>query len=106
MNLQQSSTDVWPIVGIWLLVGGIVVAYIWSLWWLYCDARTRNNTGCMMVALIGLFAWPLGLIIWLLGRPERPRVAKNKPSGTIDCPRCGVTVSGNVARCPNCGEAR
>ena len=83
-----------------------IVLYFWSLRWLYSDAQKRNNTGCLMVAIIGMFAWPIGLIIWLLARPEPIKLVEPRIDVPADCSRCGYCIPINVSCCPNCGEHR
>lgn len=46
---------------------------IWSLIWVYGDAEKRGKSGCLVAFLIGFFAWPWGLLIWLIARPEDKR---------------------------------
>jgi len=57
------------------LLGGIAYlgVYIWSLIWLYNDAQRCGKNGCLLTLLIGLLLWPLGLLVWLLARPDRRR---------------------------------
>ena len=52
------------------------MGFIWFLIWLVCgiwgavDASSREKSGCLVLLLI-LILGPVGLIIWLLIRPER-----------------------------------
>ncbi len=45
--------------------------YIWSLVWAYRDAERRDRSGPLVALLVAVAAWPVGLIVWLLVRPER-----------------------------------
>ena len=47
--------------------------YIWSIVWSYADAEKRGKSGCLVALLVGLVSWPLGLVIWLVARPEDRR---------------------------------
>ncbi len=80
--------------------------YIGSLLWLYEDARRRGSAGWALVALIGLFFWPVGLFIWLLVRPpigfKKPPVRRK--DGSRACPECSFLVVSDDPRCPNCGR--
>lgn len=49
-----------------LVLGGL---YVWSLVWLYRDAEARGRSGLLVALLVALFAWPLGLLIWVVARP-------------------------------------
>jgi len=52
------------------LIGlGALVFFIWSLVWVYEDAQNRKNMGCLICILVFL-TWPLGLLLWVLLRPE------------------------------------
>ena len=51
-----------------VLVGTAV--YVWSLVWAYKDAEKRGSNGALVCLLVALIAWPLGLVVWLLVRPE------------------------------------
>ena len=60
----------------WLIVLGL---FIWSLVWVFGDAERRGGLGCLMTALIFL-SWPLGLIAWLIWRPqEQPPATPHLP---------------------------
>ena len=47
------------------------VPYVWSIVWAYRDAERRGKEGVWVAVLVALLAWPLGLIVWLLVRPQR-----------------------------------
>ena len=49
---------------VWLLIG--LIASIWAS----ADASDRDKSGCLVFILV-FFGGPLGLIIWLLIRPEK-----------------------------------
>jgi hypothetical protein len=86
-----------------LLLIGI---YLWSLSWLYSDAERRNNSGCLMVILVGIFAWPIGLVVWYFARPSPKRTNPIQLDSEIDCPKCGYRLSQGMLLCPNCGTSR
>jgi len=45
----------------------------WSIVWAYGDAERRGKSGCLVALLVLLLSWPVGLIAWLVFRPdERP----------------------------------
>ncbi len=41
-----------------------------SLIWVYQDAEARNKPGILVVLLVLLFNWPIGLLLWLVFRPQ------------------------------------
>lgn len=100
------SEDSDPITVLLALIGygllGLVV--LLSLAWLYRDAERRNQTGCLMTILVALFAWPLGLIVWLLARPP---LRKEVPLDiAMSCPTCGYSIPPRVYKCPHCENPR
>ena len=34
------------------------------------DAEQRSKQGCIITLLVALFAWPWGILIWLVARPD------------------------------------
>ena len=55
-------------VGLVILVGLAIQLYI--IYFLYTDANARGQNGVLW-AIIGFFTGLLGLIIWLIMRPEK-----------------------------------
>jgi hypothetical protein len=43
--------------------------YLGSIVWAAIDASARGRSGCL-IGLLVLFTWPLGLLLYLLLRPE------------------------------------
>jgi len=59
------------IVAFFGLLGlGLFIVYLWSIVWAYGDAEYRGKSGCLVALLVMLLSWPIGLIIWLVFRPE------------------------------------
>jgi hypothetical protein len=46
-------------------------AYVYSIFWAYQDAEKRGKSGCLVALLVFLLSWPVGLILWLVVRPEQ-----------------------------------
>jgi hypothetical protein len=88
------------------LMAGSIIFYVWSLAWLFHDAKQRGCSGWSLVLLVGFFAWPIGLLIWLLARPPvSPGTSvRHHLDGTVSCRRCGSAILYGYAICPNCGE--
>lgn len=56
---------------IMLLVGLILLGlYLYSIVWSYNDAESRGKSGCLVALLVALLSWPIGLIVWVVLRPE------------------------------------
>ena len=54
----------------WSIVSLILVSIFLTIWlWVFRDAGARGKPGCLVALLVfGLF--PIGLIIWLIFRPD------------------------------------
>ncbi|MEJ8800511.1 hypothetical protein [Pontibacter sp. H249] len=59
-------------LGIFGIIVGLIVLviYIWSIIWSYKDAERRGKPGLLVAIIVALLAWPLGLLVWLLVRPN------------------------------------
>ena len=53
-----------------LLCLASVALYVYSLVWVYRDAEARDTNPLLVTLLVGLLSWPLGLLVWLLVRPD------------------------------------
>lgn len=51
----------------------IIVLYVWSIAWAYKDAEHRGESGFLVALLVLLATWPIGLIVWLIFRPDNKR---------------------------------
>lgn len=49
------------------------ILFIWSLIWVYKDAEKRGKSGCLVLFLCVVLGWPLGLIAWLVFRPDNTK---------------------------------
>ena len=52
---------------LWFLAFGV---YVVSILWAAADAQTRGKSGLVVALLVALAWWPIGLLIWLLIRPQ------------------------------------
>ena len=57
--------DIWIYLPIVIVLGMVV----WTLWVCAADARRRGKSPVLVILLV-LFSFPLGLLLWLLFRPE------------------------------------
>ncbi len=59
-----------------IVIGAVIlsaVVYLYSIVWAYGDAERRGKSGCLVALLVMLVSWPLGIVIWLVARPEPRR---------------------------------
>ncbi len=61
-----------PIILAAIILLGVLALYVFSIVWAYRDAQGRDKSGCL-VAILVAFSWPIGLIAWLIFRPDRHR---------------------------------
>jgi len=62
-----------PFSGTLALMGVVFCFYVWSGFWIYKDAKSRGKPALLFTVLVMLFAWPIGLVIWIAVRPEGQR---------------------------------
>lgn len=55
------------VIGIMALAALPIISVIWA----YGDAERRGKSGCLVAILVLFLSWPLGLILWLVFRPEK-----------------------------------
>jgi hypothetical protein len=48
----------------------ILVLYVWSIVWAFNDAEKRGKSGCLVVLMVMLLTWPVGLLVWIVFRPD------------------------------------
>ncbi|MBR0571570.1 hypothetical protein KB205_13120 [Microvirga sp. STS03] len=72
MVAEMNMDNFWAGFGIIGIIIGLVllVLYCWSVVWAYKDANRRGKPGWMVAILVALMSWPLGLVLWLLFRPN------------------------------------
>ncbi|WP_299758278.1 hypothetical protein [uncultured Pontibacter sp.] len=61
--------------GIFGILFGLVlfVVYLWSIVWAYKDAEKRGKPGWIVAIVVAFLAWPIGLLLWILIRPNNTR---------------------------------
>ncbi|MCC6698662.1 MAG: hypothetical protein IT365_23765 [Candidatus Hydrogenedentes bacterium] len=62
-------SDLLPAIPLLLLFA----LWAWSVIWAMRDADRRGKPGCLVGLLVGLLSWPLGLLLWIVFRPEGNR---------------------------------
>jgi len=65
-----------------LIFAGMLGLWIGTSNWAARDASRRGKAGCL-VGLLVLFTWPIGLLFWLIARPD----LRSNPSVPPPLPR-------------------
>lgn len=60
-----------PIVIQCIAILVVLGLWAWSVTWAMGDAERRGKPGCLVGAFVGLFSWPVSLLMWIVFRPER-----------------------------------
>lgn len=55
-----------------LLISLFICIPLWSVVWAARNAEARGQPGWLVGLFVLLLAWQLGLVLWLLERPEKP----------------------------------
>lgn len=88
----------------------VILAWFGLPIWVYYDARSRGMDKPLLWAVLVLFSFFIGLLVYLIVRPER--IAGNicpeckriiKPTFAL-CPYCGHNLRSSSAVCPSCGR--
>jgi hypothetical protein len=77
-----------------MAVSGLLLWFLLPTW-VYVDARERGVPRAMLWSFLVLISLFVGLIVYLIARPEQTR--------SLQCPGCGREVNGG-AFCPHCGR--
>lgn len=70
---NSGANDFAAVVGmafVMVVMLGFFALYVYSAVWAYGDAEARGKPGCLVALLVLFFSWPLGLIFWVVFRPE------------------------------------
>lgn len=94
MNINfPDSLPPWIPLGFSLFVScGMLALLIGSCRWAAGDATARGKSGCL-VGLLVFFTWPLGLLLWLIARPDtKARSELREPPVRCVQPGCDAEV--------------
>ena len=61
------------VLAVLLAIALLSLLYLGSIFWAFGDAETRGKSGCLVAILVAFFSWPLGLVAWLIFRPDWPK---------------------------------
>ena len=53
-----------------VFIGALLSLWIYSIGWAYKDANLRGKSGVLVALMVALLSWPLGLVAWLVFRPD------------------------------------
>ncbi|MCC9136923.1 hypothetical protein ACFSKU_05145 [Pontibacter silvestris] len=69
---MEEAGEVFLGLGIVGLIIGLIglLLYIWSIIWAYNDAQKRRRPGILVAIMVAFLAWPIGLVLWLIIRPD------------------------------------
>ncbi len=81
--------------------------YVYSLVWVYRDAKKRGKPGLVVVLLVALLSWPLSLLLWWLVRGDTKEGGGAPPvrnASPRKCPQCGAALAVDAPQglCPAC----
>jgi hypothetical protein len=63
-----------------LLSLALLVVWALSIAWVVRDADARGKPGCALGLVIGILAWPWGLLVyWLMAQPDRRAPVIDRP---------------------------
>ena len=91
-----------------VLAIGFLVLFVGSIVWAFQDAETRGKSGCLVAILVAFVSWPLGLVAWLIFRPDGPKKRENVRIAFIPC-QCWKRIpveermAGTKVTCASCG---
>jgi len=103
-SAQEMARLIALVLGIFVLVW--LPVWVATLAWVWRDARRCGKSALVavfLVLLIGLVAWPVGLLVWLILRKDwQPKAVPPPIQGA--CPRCGQVLTAGAAQglCPAC----
>ena len=120
--MEQFILDLLSSVGkinfksVWdIFIYAFVAFWIVVLYWIWLDSgdRTSNTTARVCYVLLGLFLNVVGLVIYLIIRPNQTieeiywsdlerRYLKYETSELGDCPKCGTQLFPGFRYCPEC----
>jgi hypothetical protein len=58
-----------PFLAFWSFCFAVV--FVATILWSFADAENRGKSGCLVSLLVAMFSWPIGLLLWLIFRPEK-----------------------------------
>jgi len=88
----------------------VILAWLGLPIWVYYDARSRGMDKPLLWAVLVLFSFFIGLLVYLIVRPERVlgttcSKCKRKIESTFAlCPYCGYDLRSSSSVCPSCGR--
>ena len=98
-NTEELSQGM--IVFIYILYALFFILFIWSMLWVYGDAKRLGKQALPVTVFIALIGWPLSLLAWLVFRPvHAPPIKQEEP---VECLECNTAIPSGTSACPQCG---
>lgn len=70
MQIDTNVVNI-PVVVLAVLFAIVLVPlYLASILWAFGNARARGKSGCLVAILVAFLSWPLGLVAWVVFRPD------------------------------------
>ncbi len=90
---------------------GLLILYLFSIVWAYGDAQQRGKPGCLVALLVTFLSWPLGLLAWVIFRPDSSENAGDADNARIAFMSCTCgrhipveeRLAGTKLTCVSCG---
>jgi hypothetical protein len=97
VGIARTSNVLEVLMGVSGGFSGLSLVFLWFLLptWVYVDAQERGMRRAVLWAALVLISFFIGLVVYLIARPEHTRV--------LECPGCGRDANGG-AFCPHCGR--
>ena len=96
MSVQGLDSPLGVVAIVFFLV--VLGLYIWSLHFAYVDAEARGKSGCLVTLIVAFLSWPVGLLVWLVFRPE---TLAQRTGALVSAGGAGA-AGGDPQRCPAC----
>lgn len=88
----------------WVLPTACLVFFVWSMGWLFGDAKRLGKNPFVVCFLVAITTWPVSLLSWLVFRPSAPPPSPRPPlEEATECAKCRGVIPAGESRCPACG---
>jgi hypothetical protein len=68
-ELSMDAEEIKSAIAVLVLLP-IMGLIVWSIVWAYRDAERRGKPGWAVALMVMLITWPIGLIVWIVFRPD------------------------------------
>ena len=93
-------------------IAALIPAVVWigPALWVYWHAQKHDVAKPFLWALLTLFTWVIGLVVYLIAHSDDSAIALCPTCGSRvkrqyqKCPQCGGPLTSTRAKCPSCGR--